>query len=63
MANAGIMINLNITNTDETLPTYINGEEIETEEDNKPLDQYVFKIQKQNNIYLISFTLERPPIR
>lgn len=60
MGLAGICVNLNITQT--PIPTNtitsINTEEIDNEEDYKPLNEYVFRILRSDLLYEINFELE-----
>jgi hypothetical protein len=59
MFNAGIIINLNISQNIINLPTHINSSEIDAEIDNKQLEEYIFKIYKEFQIYEITFSLTR----
>lgn len=59
MLNAGIIINLNIIENLFSLPTHINSTEIDSEFDNKELEEYIFKIFKGYQIYEITFSLVR----
>ena len=59
MFNAGIIINLELIQTDVALPTHINSAEIDSESDNKELEDYIFKIYKDTQIYEIRFSLVR----
>jgi hypothetical protein len=47
MALAGIILHLDIIQTENAVfPTAINSEELDAEDDNKPLESYKFKIPK-----------------
>lgn len=59
MANAGIIIDMEITNSPIEIPTSINSEELEAEEDHKELKEYTFKIFKGLHIYNIKFCITR----
>lgn len=58
MGNAGIIINLNIDESDVFLPTAINSREIDTSSENLPIDSYKFCIQNGFKTYNIGFRLE-----
>lgn len=58
MAQAGICIHLDIQENEIELPTSINGEEIDNEDENKPLESYIFKICNGKTNYHIHFSLE-----
>jgi hypothetical protein len=59
MANAGIHITLEMIDNPIELPTSINSQDIENESDNKPLEDYIFKIYKGYHTYYITFKLTR----
>lgn len=59
MQNAGIHINLNIEQNPIHMMTSINSQEIDCEDPNKPVHEYIFKIYKGALTYNITFTLGR----
>lgn len=59
MANAGIVINMNVIKVEYLLTTSINSNEIERQLDDLPLESYHFKIYNNFFIYDMSFELHR----
>jgi hypothetical protein len=59
LANAGIIIHLDITQNTDPQPTSINSAEIENGEDNCPLESYIFRITRKYSTYNIRFSLRR----
>ncbi len=59
MLNAGIIINLEIIQNVISVPTHINSSEIDSEVEDKNLEDYIFKIYKDLQIYEIRFSLAR----
>jgi hypothetical protein len=59
MANAGIIINMNVIKVEYLLTTSINSDEIEGQLDDLPLESYHFKIYNNFFIYDMSFELHR----
>lgn len=59
MANAGIHINLSIKDNPIYMPTSINSDEIDSQDSDKPIHEYVFKIYKAQHTYHITFTIGR----
>lgn len=59
MANAGIIINMNVIKVEYLLTTSINSNEIERQLDDLPLESYHFKIYNNFFIYDMSFELHR----
>ena len=57
MLTAGIVVNLEIIELPISLPTTINGNEIDKEPDDLPLETYIFRIYKENKLYQIHFAL------
>lgn len=59
MGNAGIIINLSIVDNPIFMATSINSAEIDAQDCNKSISEYVFKIYKGNHTYNITFILGR----
>lgn len=59
MGNAGIHINLSIDQNPIYMNTSINSAEIDSQDPNKSVHEYVFKIYKGELTYNITFTLGR----